>query len=182
MSVSYRPLAPNSSLSRSLVLFLSVNPCILQSSLLFSLSVPRVLHVKNINFVLYGWLEGRSKFLLFSTPSLSLSLAFSLRTHPTIGFLKATNMCTQKHTHKPAVVPCVTCLIRGNQGRLWLSWRLKYFLLSFSLLSIFLSFFVTLPTSHKNPWHWPWECSISVKQSILRDLFALNKMYCRFCW
>lgn len=128
MSVSHRPLALNSSVSLSLCFHWT-----LVSSLLYSLSIPRVLHVKSINFVLYGWLEGSSKFLPFSTPSPSLSPAFSLRTQPTSG--------PQTRTHKLPVVPCLTCLIRGNQGRLWLSWRLICVLLSFSL-SVYLSAFL----------------------------------------
>lgn len=113
----------------------------------------------------------------FLTPSLVLFLAFPLRTHPISGFLKATNMHTQKDTQTP-VVPHVTCLARGNQCAWRLSWRLVYFLLSFFLLSIFLSFFATLTTSHKNSWRRPWECTMGMKESVLGELFVLNKMQC----
>lgn len=110
-------------------------------------------------------------FYYFLTPSLILFLAFPLRTHPISGFLKATNM----HTQTP-VVPYVTCLVRGNQCVWRLSWRLIYCLLSFFLLSIFLSFFATLTTSHENSWRRPWECTMSMKESVLGELFVLNKM------
>lgn len=65
MSASHAPFTPKSSASPSLWFFLSHPPVFPH----FSLRFPRVLPVKNINSVLYGWLDGRSKFLLFLTPA-----------------------------------------------------------------------------------------------------------------
>lgn len=97
--------------------------------------------VKHINSVLYGWLEGRSKFLLFLTPSLILSLAFPLRTQATGGVFEG-----HKRTHTETHTQATSRALRnppyqGKSGEAVPELKAHiFFLLSFSLLSIFLSF------------------------------------------
>lgn len=92
-------------------------------------SFPRMPPVKKYNSVLYGWLDGRSKLLLF-------------RHHHSFSriSLKNTSNWWMVEGHKRAhtntempVVAYVTFLVRGNQG--CLSWRLICFALSFLCLS-----------------------------------------------
>lgn len=145
MSVSHRQLTPSSSASLFVALCLSVNPCILQASLGFSSSTPRVPSVKNINSVLYGWLDARSKFLLFLTPAPTLFSCLSLKNTSNQWF-------STGHKHgrtQTAAAPCVTCLVRGNQG--CLTAELKAYI--FVVLFLFSS---CLNPGHIKFWLRPW--------------------------
>lgn len=59
------------------------------------LSFPKVRPVKNINFILYGWLDGRSEHLLF--------LKLSLGTLPVCWWLKARSTSCHFHNLLPQV-------------------------------------------------------------------------------
>lgn len=105
-------------------------PHILQTALTFALSLfPECLLSKNINSVLYGWLDGRSKLLLFWHPH---SFSWISLKNTSNWWMVEGHKRAHTNTQTP-VVACVTFLVRGNQG--CLSWRLICFALSFFCLS-----------------------------------------------
>ena len=83
---------PRIHLSISVPLCSFVNLCIIQSSL------SAVCEKYSVYDVLYGWLEGTSKFLLSQTPCLSLFSLFPKNTTHWCGFFKP-QTCTHVNTH-----------------------------------------------------------------------------------